>query len=359
MNLVSTMIQFLTPMIVNKIASSLGMSNAMATTAIGALLPSILAGLTGKASTPAGASALSSMLGQQDSNILGSFANMLGGSGQTSLISGGTSALSSLLGGSATNALSGAIGKFTGASSQQSSNLMGMLAPVVLGSLAQTQKSSGLDANGLASMLQGQKANIAAAMPAGFSQLLGGSGLLDSISDQMKGASPTAAPAKYDIPRTPEAPEFNWMPWAAGGVALLGLIWAFSGNKTAPTPTPAAIEKTTAPAVPASTPATAAMDQAKSLIAGLSSSLGNVKDAATAQAALPQLTSSAAAIDVLSKTAGGLAPDAKSQLAALIGGAMPQLSQLMATVLKIPGAEAILKPVLDTITAKLTGLSKA
>ena len=54
MNLVSTMMQFLTPMITNKIASSLGINNAMATTAINAILPTILAGLAGRAGTPAG-----------------------------------------------------------------------------------------------------------------------------------------------------------------------------------------------------------------------------------------------------------------------------------------------------------------
>ena len=73
MNLVSTMMQFLTPMLINKIASSLGMNNAMVTTAIGALLPTILAGLAGKAGTPSGATALSSTLNQQDQNTLGSF----------------------------------------------------------------------------------------------------------------------------------------------------------------------------------------------------------------------------------------------------------------------------------------------
>lgn len=364
MNLVSTMMQFLTPMITNKIASSLGINNAMATTAINAILPTILAGLAGRAGTPAGASALASTLGQQDSNLLSSFAGMLGGAGQTALVNNGTSALSSLLGGSATSALTGAIGKFAGTNAQQSGGLIGLLAPVVLGQLAQTQKSSGLDAGGLASLLAGQKNNIAAAMPAGFADLLKGTGLLDSIAGNLPNAAPmkptTVEMPKVEVPRgqpMPAEPAFNWMPWAAGAAALLGLFYVFGGSK--PMPAPVAVEKAAAPAPTAAVaPAMEAMDQAKKIFTGLSSSLGNIKDTATAQAALPQLTSSSLALDGLTKMAGSLAPDAKTQLRALVAATMPQLSPMVETALKIPGVDAILKPVMDAIMSKMTGLSK-
>ncbi|MEQ1697605.1 MAG: DUF937 domain-containing protein [Hyphomicrobiaceae bacterium] len=353
MNIVTTIMQFITPMIANRIASSLGISNSIVNTAIAAALPAILAALAGKASTPTGAAALSSTLGQQDSNLLGNFASMLGGANQSALVDGGTQALSGLLGGSSTNALTGALAKFTGASAQQTGGLIGMLAPVVLGSLAQTQKSSGLDAGGLAKLLDGQKSNIAAAMPAGFSSLLGGTGLLDSIAGNLKpGAAKIEAP---HIPM-PKAPSFNWMPWAAGALALFGLFYAFKpGSVTAPKVAAPAV---TAPAIPAIANATAAMDEAKKIFGGLTSQLGSIKDAATAQSALPQLTASSSALDGLTKLAGSLAPDSKTQLKLLVSATMPQLSPLVDTILKIPGAEAILKPVLDGILTKMTGLSK-
>ena len=235
MNLVATAMQFLTPMITNKIASALGMNNAMVSTAIGAILPTILAGLAGKASTPSGASALSSALSQQDPNLLGSFAGMLGGAGQNALISGGTQALSGLLGGSTTSALAGAVGKFAGIDSSASSNLIGMLAPVVMGTLAQTQKSQGLDAGGLARMLEGQKANIAAALPAGFSVLLKGTGLLDSVAGSMKtAAAPAARMGAPRMPSMPAAPAVNWMPWAAGAAVLAGGYFLLTGKPMAP-----------------------------------------------------------------------------------------------------------------------------
>jgi Bacterial protein of unknown function (DUF937) len=346
---------FITPMIANRIASSLGISNSIVNTAIAAALPTILAALAGKASTPSGAAALASTLGQQDSNLLGNFASMLGGANQSALVNGGTQALSGLLGGSSTNALTGALAKFTGASAQQSGSLIGMLAPVVLGSLAQTQKSSGLDASGLAKLLEGQKSNIAAAIPAGFSDLLGGSGLLDSVQGNVKTAAPKIE--KSHAPIVPKAPAFNWMPWAAGALALAGLFYAFKpAAVTAPkVAAPAAV---TVPAAPNVANATAAMDEAKKIFGGLTSQLGNIKDAATAQSALPQLTASSTALDGLTKLAGSLAPDAKTQLRLLVSATMPQLSPLVENVLKIPGAEAILKPVMDAILTKMTGLSK-
>lgn len=352
MNLVSTVMQFLTPMITNKIASTLGINNALVTTAIGAIVPAILAGLAGKAGSPAGASALSEALGKQDPGLLGSFAGILGGAGQGALVSSGTQALSSLLGGSATSALAGAVGKFAGVEANASSSLIGMLAPVVMGSLAQSQKSSGLDAGGLAKLLDGQKSNIAAALPPGFAQLLGGSGLLDSVAGNLKAAAPAAPKmAAPSMPSMPAAPAFNWMPWAAGALGLLALLWAFGGgNKTA------TVEKAAAPA--AVVDAKVAMDEAKKIFAGLTTSLGNVKDATTAQSALPQLTAGSAALDGLTKLAGGLAPDAKAQLRALVAATMPQLSPLVENVLKIPGVDAILKPVMDAIITKMTGLSK-
>lgn len=351
--------QFITPMIASRIASSLGISNGIVNTAIAAALPTILAALAGKASTPTGAAALANTLGQQDTNLLGNFANMLGGSNQSALVNGGTQALSGLLGGSSINALTGALAKFTGASSQQSGSLLGMLAPVVLGQLAHTQKSSGLDAGGLAKLLDGQKSNIAAAMPAGFSDLLSGTGLLDSIQGNLKAGSPKVeVPRAPTMPSMPQAPAFNWMPWAAGALACLGLLYVFGGSKPAPAPKVAVPAVTTAPVAPNVANATAAMDEAKKIFSGLTSQLGNIKDAATAQSALPQLTASSTALDGLTKLAASLAPDSKTQLKMLVSATMPQLSPLVDTVLKIPGAEAILKPVLDGIMSKVTGLSK-
>lgn len=350
MNIVSTIMQFITPVIAGRIASALGLPAGIANTAIAAALPAILAGLVGKATAPGGGAALSNVLKDQDPGILGSFSNILGGAQQSGLINGGTSALTNLLGGSATNALTGALAKFSGINTQQSGGLLGMLAPVVLGQLAQTQKSSGLDTGGLVKLLEGQKSNIASAIPSGFSSLLGGTGLLDSVAANLTPTTP-----KIDIPK-PAAPSFNWLPWALGALVLIGGYMFLTSNRPAP-------QQTTAPAAtPAAAPpvvnAAATLDEAKNLFGGLTAALGTIKDAPSAQAALPQLTATSTALDGLTKIAGSLAPDAKTQLRLLVSATMPQLTPLVDTVLAIPGAEAILKPVMDAILQKMTGLSK-
>ena len=55
MNIVSTIMQMLAPVIINKIAASLGVNQGLAGKAIAAIVPAILAGLAGKAATSAGA----------------------------------------------------------------------------------------------------------------------------------------------------------------------------------------------------------------------------------------------------------------------------------------------------------------
>jgi hypothetical protein len=50
------------------------------------------------------------------------------------------------------------------------SNALGLLGPIVLGVLGQQQRSSGLDASGLAKLLASQKDNVLAALPSEFSR---------------------------------------------------------------------------------------------------------------------------------------------------------------------------------------------
>ena len=71
MNLVSTILQFLAPAIINKIAGSLGMGQGLAGKAIAAAIPAILAGLAGSASRSGGAANLAGVLASTDSTIAG------------------------------------------------------------------------------------------------------------------------------------------------------------------------------------------------------------------------------------------------------------------------------------------------
>src|SRR3989442_12468309 len=189
-NLVSLVMQFLTPDMIGRIASALGLDRNNTQTAVGAAVPGLLAGLCGVATQPGGAQRLADAARQQ-TGALGSFANMIGGAGQSSLIEKGSQILSSLLGGRDQTALAGAVGKYAGLGQSASESLLGMLVPVVMGTIGQQPGTR--DAGGIASLLSSQKDSIAAALPAGFGNLLGGTGLLDSLGGVARTATAAAS----------------------------------------------------------------------------------------------------------------------------------------------------------------------
>jgi hypothetical protein len=381
MNLVSLAMQFLTPDMIGRIASGLGLDKGLAGKAISAALPSILAGIVGSSAKPDGLKAITSALGNQDPGLLGSLAGMLGGSNQSSLISNGSGLLSSLLGGSATGALAGAVAKFAGIGDGPAKSLLGMLAPVVMGTIGKQQQSAGLDAGGLAKMLLGQKDNIASAMPSGFAQLLGGSGLLDAIGPNLKALSggpsaatttttssvPKAAPASVAPTASRTAPaaapyavakpaSASLWPWL-GLAALAGLGWwyYFVSGENKPRPVaqaPAAMQAMVVNGVDVG-------GQVRTLSDSLRTTLGTIKDAGSAQAALPKLQDAVAQLDKVKGLAASMPAGGKSSFAALISSLMGTLNPLFETALAIPGVSGIVKGPIDQIRSAMTALSKA
>ena len=370
MNIVSTIMSFLGPMIINKIAANLGVNQGIAGKAISAVVPAILAGLIGKSSTPAGAGALASILGKQDTGILGNLGNLIGGAGQQSMVDSGNNVLGSLLGGSSASALTNAVGKFAGLGNSQSSSLMGMLAPVVLGGLAQTSKASNLDAAGLASMLAGQKNNVQAAMPAGFSDLLSGSGLLDGLSGAAKSAAVDTGQRQVSNVTNSTGGSSMMRYVLPAALAALGFIWFTSGNKDKAMEKPAAPMATpAAPAAPMALPSAA--DLAKKVMPGvelpgqvgsildtLKGALGDVKDEATAKTALPKFQDVLGQLTKAKDAAVALPAPARDPVMAMLKTSMPPIASLIEKALLIPGVSGVLKPVLDNISSTLTAMGK-
>jgi len=377
-NIVSLIMQYLAPSLVGRIASSFGLEQTLAQKAIGAAVPAILSGLIGKASSADGARQLSTSLSQQDPGLLGNLAGMLGGGSQASLISGGTSALTSLLGGSALGALTGAVGKFAGIGEAPTKNLLGVLGPVVLGTLGQQQKRSGLDASGLASMLAGQKDNIASAMPAGFSQLLSGSGLLDQISGNLKGAASTAtaaagaaaataksaataassiggaaASAAAKVPASLPTSQFRGFPiWLLALAAIAGILSYTWFTDTSRMATVGAPQKIVVGGVDLA-------GQMTSAVAGLKTSLGTIKDAASAQSALPKLRDAAGQIEKIQGLSGQLPADGKKSLSGMAAAALKTLEPIITAVLGTTGVGPVVKPTLDALRGRLEAMAKA
>ena len=252
------------------------------------------------------------------------------------------------------SALTNAIGSYTGIGGAGSKSLIGLLGPVVLGVLGQHQRTSGLDASGLARLLTSQKDNVAAAVPSGFSKYLKDTGILDGVTGSV------TKPAYQTPPRSTSS---IW-PWLLGALAVIGLgafAWHLMSGRHAEGP------KT---AVEAPSPGDM-LDKlrgvkvgdvdigalAKSAVDDLRSSLKGIKDEATAQAAVPELTKDASEFDQLTALLGQLSPETRKALAGALVALKPKLDNLFDQALALPGVGPVIKPTLDTIRSKLNTLA--
>ena len=242
-NLVSLVMDVLTPDIIARIAAALGLDRGTAQKAIGAAVPALLAAFAGSAAKPGGAGRLFDAVNQQGSGVLTNLAKTLDGSGPTALAERGSGLLASLLGGSTQSELANAVGKFAGISEGKGASLLGILGPIAMGALRKQQTASGLDASGLANLLASQGSNISAALPSGFANLLAGTDVLDSLGGRATATATAAAQTTTATTRRvvdTKSPR-NWLIWVIPLIALLGLAWYFltprAPETTAPTAT--------------------------------------------------------------------------------------------------------------------------
>lgn len=402
-NLVSLVMQFLTPDMIAKIAAAVGLDRSIVQKAIEGAVPALLSSLAGVASTPDGAGQLSKVLAQQTGS-LDSLKNLTGPSGQKAPPDAGLSLLSGLLGGSTLDVLTQAISRFAGVGAGASASLLGMLGPIVVAVLSQHQRSAGLDAGGLASQLASQKEQIAAVIPRGLADQLSATGLTDVLEGGLRSGGAASASAAgnrmsdavgrtvSDTVRAPQATSgrsSQWLYWVVALVILAGLSWYFlgrSGHETvaeAPTaaPPPAGQASSTPPpagqtssapppAGQASSTTNAAspdivvgdvnlVNQVNTSVNSLKTALSGITDTASAQAALPKIQNATAQLNDVGTLAAKLSPDNKNALAKLISTAMATINPLFDKVLAIPGVDSIAKPAIDEARGKLDALAKA
>ncbi len=354
-NLVSLVSQYLTPALIGRISSALGVDRTLIGKAITALAPALLRALAGLASTPLGAQRLSNEIEKQDPAILDSLEAEIGGPSQESIVKGGIGALESLLGASTLSALAGALSKFSGLGEETASSLIGMLTPAVFGTLHKEQAAQGADALGLARMLAAQKENISEALPSELGELLGKAGVPGF-------EAPPTPPSQDERPPVPRparaAPQsFNWrLVLAAVAVIALASAWYF-GNRPAQV-----VQQTKPPAVQVtqnlSVDGVDLRSSVQKALDGVKTALQGVRDTASAQAALPQLEKSSIEFDKLRTLAAKLPADSKTSFAILVGQLRPSIEELFNKVLEIPGVAPIAKPMIDGLRAKLDALSK-
>ena len=261
--------------------------------------------------------------------------------------------------------------------------MLGMLGPVVLGALGQQQRSMGLDASGLASLLTSQKDQIAAAMPSGLADQLSAAGLIDGATGSLRSGAAAASAAGGRIAEASErtvsragqaasaaartTAASQWPYWLVAAVVLGGLAWfalGRSGEDTvAQVPPPSTTRTATGTVGLAPTDLTVGgmnlANQINSSVGSIRTVLPGITDAASAEAALPKLKEATAQLNEVSSRATQLSPEGKSTLVKLIVAATPTINQMCDKVLATPGAGDIAKPAIDELRGKLDALARS
>lgn len=364
-NLTSVVMNFLTPDIMEKIGSYVGLDRAATQKAAGGAVPALLAGLSDLVSTPAGAGQLSRAMAQQQG---GGLTDLLRTAGPQGLAETGSSMLSGLFGGRTLDTMSQAVGRFAGLGESGGRTFLSLLGPIVLGALGSQQRAAGLDAGGLAGLLRSQKDQITSSIPPGLADQLGAAGLIDNAEEGLRRGEPevvetTAADRTrtYTRETTPSSPQ--WPYWLAAALVLGGLGWHFLQRP---------YQDTVARDVPARTdtgtvglaPAALTVDgvnlenQFNSSIDALKSALPGITDAAGAQAALPKINQVTAQLDDLGTRATKLSPEGRSALAKMMVGARPGLDQMVDKAMGIPGVASVARTAIDGLKAKMDLLAK-
>ena len=370
LNLVSLVTQFITPVMVNRIAGALGINSGLAQTIISAAIPSVLGSLGNVAATPNGAKAISNAISNQDPDLLGSLTKAIGGAGQGDMLNMGSNMLGSLIGNNAIGGLAGALGKFAGADASAAKGILGLVTPTIMGTLGQQDPENWSDGNGVANLFASQKSAIAAAMPPGLGSILsaagipGVGGMATGAAAAATAAAASASSAARDMRNTAAAavqPPSGLPSWLlpALAVVVLGLLaWWFLGRSSVPEKmaekAPAAVATPAAPAVPAAADAAELGKQATSAIALIGGTLSTITNADTATAALPKLKEASASLDKVSGMADKIPAETKTGLKAAVG----PLKDMIGKVTALPGVGEVIKATTDPLAAKLDALVK-
>jgi hypothetical protein len=362
--------------IMERLSSTTGASQDTLQKATNGAVPALLAGLASIAARPGGGNRLATALQQLDPAMLDTVYRPSGEGIQQDVVDKGGSLLTSLFGGQTVDGLVSAIGQFCGLQHGAVQTLLGFLTPLILGVLGRAQQSAGPGAAGIAQILLDQKDKIAAALPPGLANLLQGSEMLSSVADRLKQGAATATAAAPSMTKlgtgaaqgekTLADLTSRWSsrwPLALAAAAILAILgyWVFSPSRVEEANRPPA--ETTAPAIGSGTSmGVTQLDLGRQFTAAIDTTrqtLQGVSDAASAKQALPQLTDAVAQLSKLTGQAAQASPQDRKALADMVEKAIPQLRGLMDQVMAKPGVADVLKPTLDSFTARLADLSTA
>ncbi len=359
-NLIDLVKDQLSDQVMKSIGGVIGGNDSQNSLAVNSAIPGLLNSLTNFGGTSSNADLMFKGIEKQDDGILDNLGDLLGGNGQKGLIESGESILSSLLGGGGLASLVGSIAGFSGAGKSGTSKLLGLLAPIVFGVIKRKlMGGGGFNVGSLMSLLNGQKSNVSAAMPSGFS-------LMSDATSNASAAVGNVADSAVDTVQTTakEGSSFigKLLPLALlAGAAWLGYNY-FMNNKSTEAPAASttnveqvepttAVTETQAPAMSGEL-----LDLEKNLgsaMGAVTTSLGGITDIDSAKAAIPSLTEATGQLGNLGGLFAKLPEAARGPITKIVADNMQGIQDMVTKVASIPGVGELIKPVVEKLSAAL------
>ena len=215
-------------LLVNNASRLLNENSSNVQKALDGILPTVLGGIAQKGSSQGGAEALMNTINEHnfDGGLLDNLGDLLGGgSGLDDVLTLGGDLLGMLFGGDRKQGgIIDMIANFAGVQKSSVGSLLKLAVPVVLSQIGRYIKRNGLNIGSLMNLLGDQSDFIKSAMPAGLAgigKLLDFSGPLSNLG----AAAEEVAEETRDAVEATAATGRNWLPWIAGIVILLGLLY--------------------------------------------------------------------------------------------------------------------------------------
>ncbi|MEE9396654.1 MAG: DUF937 domain-containing protein [Methylococcales bacterium] len=339
-NLMDLVKDQLSDQVMGQLGKVLGGSADQNSSAISGAIPGLLSGLINSGSSSAGADELLGAINDQDDSILDNLGDMLGGSGQSSLMSAGSSILGSLLGGGGLGSLVSAIAGFSGLGKGPAKSLLGLLAPIIFGVIKRKLLGDGgLNLSSLMGMLNGQKDNVAAAMPSGFAQHLNASGTTDTTSSNVTDASQNVATEGKSL-----LGRLLLLALVLGALFLAYNMFSKKGES---------IDKVVDATKNAVSTNMNVGEELTGVMSSITNSLSGISDVASAKAALPQLGEATSKLGNLAGMLDKLPEAARGPVKNIVSQGLPQIQGLIDKINAIPGVGPLLKPAADGLLEKL------
>jgi nucleoid-associated protein YgaU len=178
--------------------------------------------MDGAATSTDGARRLATAIDDSDDTVLDNFAGLFGKDYSTD---SQASAFRSVRGSGPFSDFTSNLGRVSGLSLRNITSLLGVLVPVIFSVIKRTLRSRNLKSADIGSLLAGQRANIAAALPTGMSR---------RFAEEPYTIPREASRARRAEVAEPESSAGRWILPLAGVLAAIGLLWYLASRPTMP-----------------------------------------------------------------------------------------------------------------------------